>query len=127
MAFRDASRTRKVYSYYRPRPQIQMVSSEAETRSLLQQISSLASLATVSMIWNETLSGATNDLNTVFELSYIPVADTEIMLFVNGVLQHRNNGDAKDFSISGKVITMNFPPHAGDEVTATYAYDPNDL
>lgn len=125
MAFRDASRTRKVYSYYRPRPQIQMVASIAETQSLLQQISNLASLTTVTMIWNETLSGPTDDLNTIFELSYIPIADAEIMLFVNGVLQHRNNGDAKDFSILGKVITMNFPPHTGDEVTATYAYDPS--
>ena len=125
MAFRDASRTRKAYSYYRPRPQIQMVTSVAETKSLLQQISNLASLTTVSMIWNETLSGPADDSNTIFELSYSPVADTEIMLFVNGVLQHRNNGDGKDFSISGKVITMNFPPHAGDEVTATYAYDPS--
>ena len=125
MAFRDASRTRKAYSYYRPRPQIQMVTSVAETKSLLQQISNLASLTTVSMIWNETLSGPTNDSNTTFELSYTPVADAEIMLFINGVLQHRNNGESKDFSISGKVITMNFPPHTGDEVTATYAYDPS--
>ena len=127
MAFRDASRTRKAYSYYRPRPRIQMVTSEAETKQLLQQISNLASLTTVSMIWNETLSGVTNDSNTIFELSYVPVADTEVMLFVNGVLQHRNNGAIKDFSISGKVITLNFPPHEGDEVTATYAYDPNDV
>jgi len=125
MAFRDASRTRKAYSYYRPRPQIQMVTSVAETKSLLQQISNLASLTTVSMIWNETLSGPADDSNMTFELSYTPVADTEIMLFINGVLQHRNNGESKDFSISGKVITMNFPPHTGDEVTATYAYDPS--
>jgi len=125
MAFRDASRTRKAYSYYRPRPQIQMVTSVAETKSLLQQISNLASLTTVSMIWNETLSGPADDSNMTFELSYTPVADTEIMLFINGVLQHRNNGENKDFSISGKVITMNFPPHTGDEVTATYAYDPS--
>lgn len=126
MAFRDASRTRKAYSYYRPRPRLQYVATPGETQQLLQTINNLASLTTVTMIWNETLSGVTNDSNTNFELSYTPVADTEVMLFVNGVLQHRNNGDAKDFSISGKVITMNFPPHTGDEVTATYAYDPND-
>jgi hypothetical protein len=102
-----------------------MVTSVAETKSLLQQISNLASLTTVSMIWNETLSGPADDSNMTFELSYTPVADTEIMLFINGVLQHRNNGESKDFSISGKVITMNFPPHTGDEVTATYAYDPS--
>jgi len=102
-----------------------MVTSVAETKSLLQQISNLASLTTVSMIWNETLSGPADDSNMTFELSYTPVADTEIMLFINGVLQHRNNGENKDFSISGKVITMNFPPHTGDEVTATYAYDPS--
>jgi hypothetical protein len=102
-----------------------MVASVAETKSLLQQISNLASLTTVSMIWNETLAGPTNDSNTIFELSYAPVADTEVMLFINGVLQHKNNGEDKDYSISGKVITMNFPPHVGDEVTATYAYDPS--
>jgi hypothetical protein len=104
-----------------------MVTSEAETTELLRQISNLSSLATVSMIWNETLLGSANDSNTIFQLSYTPVADTEVMLFVNGVLQHRNNGEAKDFSISGNIITMNFPPHVGDEVTATYAYDPNDI
>jgi hypothetical protein len=103
-----------------------MVTSEAETKSLLQQLSQLASLTTVTMVWNETLSGVTDDSNTIFGLTYIPIADTEVMLFVNGVLQHRNNGSNKDFSISEKIITMNFPPHTGDEVTATYAYDPTD-
>lgn len=102
-----------------------MVTSESETKQLLQQVSNLAALTTVSMIWNETLSGPTDDSNTVFELSYTPVADTEVMLFVNGILQHKNNGSNKDFSILGKVVTMNFAPHEGDEVTATYAYDPS--
>ena len=95
MAFRDASRTRKAYSYYRPRPRLQYVSTPEETQPLLQTINNLASLTTVTMIWNETLTGVTDDLNTIFELSYTPVADTEVMLFVNGVLQHRNNGEAK--------------------------------
>lgn len=126
MAFRDASRTRKAYSYYRPRPRLQYVATPEETQQLLQTISNLASLTTVTMIWNEKLSGATDDVNTVYTLQYKPVADTEVLLFVNGVLQHMNNGSNKDFSISGKVITLNFAPHAGDEVTATYAYDPND-
>jgi hypothetical protein len=126
MAFRDANRTRKAYSYYRPRPRIEMVTSAAETQALLNQISQLASLTTVTMVWNETLTGATDDSNVAFELQYVPIADAEILLFINGVLQHRNNGSNKDFSISGKVVTMNFAPHTGDEVTATYAYDPTD-
>jgi hypothetical protein len=126
MAFRDASRMRKVYSYYRPRPKPQLALNTLETQALLNQISQLASLTTVTMVWNETLLGAVDDSNVTFELQYIPIADAEILLFVNGVLQHRNNGDDKDFSISGKIITLNFPPHAGDEVTATYAYDSAD-
>ena len=55
MAFRDVSRTRKVYSYYRPRPIVQMISSAAETQALLNQIAQLASLTMVTMVWNETL------------------------------------------------------------------------
>ena len=126
MAFRDASRTRKAYSYYRPRPRLQYVATPEETQQLLQTISNLASLTTVTMIWNETLAGVTDDVNTVYTLQYKPIADAEVLLFINGVLQHLNNGSNKDFSISDKVITLNFAPHTGDEVTATYAYDPND-
>lgn len=125
MAFRDASRTRKAYSYYRPRPSPQYVATLSETQQLLQTISNLASLTTVTMIWNETLSGATNNSNTVFTLQYEPIAETELLLFVNGVLQHKNSGSNKDYSISGSTVTLNFAPHTGDEVTATYAYDPS--
>jgi len=103
-----------------------MVTSAAETQALLSQIAQLASLTTVTMMWNETLVGVTDDSNVTFELQYVPIADAEILLFINGVLQHRNNGSNKDFSISGKIVTMNFAPHTGDEVTATYAYDPTD-
>lgn len=69
--------------------------------------------------WNERLGygdGATH----IFGLNYQPSNPVAIMIFVNGVLQERDEGTA-DFSLSGSTVTFNYVPPPGSKITATYS------
>jgi hypothetical protein len=69
--------------------------------------------------WNERV-GYGDGSSKIFSLSYEPADSQSVMLFVNGVLQERDEETA-DFHIEGSTITFNYTPEASAKITATYA------
>lgn len=69
--------------------------------------------------WNERV-GYGDGSNTVFLLNHEPLDERSVMLFVNGVLQEKDESSA-DFSITGSTITFNYVPPSESKITATYA------
>jgi hypothetical protein len=69
--------------------------------------------------WNERV-GYGDGFATVFNLTHIPTQPTSLMLFVNGVLQERDEETA-DFHLEGSTITFNYVPPLGSKITATYS------
>lgn len=121
MAFRDASRTRKAYSYYRPRPQIQYSATLAESNELLKNIQMLNALTSVSVIWNEVPICLDPNTRSRYEISYLPLNVNELLIFRNGVLLKR--GESEDYVISDKSITLTEALTVDCKLTATYPYD----
>lgn len=128
MAARDISRSRKAYSYYRPRPRYVLMTSEEEMTVINQAISNVALLNTKvvalqnvsnNIIWNETPSGLVNGVNVSFNLSQTPIG-TNVLVFINGVLQERDV-DGADYSINGKIITFKSAPRVDSKILVTYA------
>lgn len=126
---RDISRTRKAYSYYRPRPIMRSVTTEEEMISINAAINSINSLSSQiallqansdSIVWNETPSGNVDGSNKVFTLAYAPHPAGKILVFVNGVLKEQDAGEA-DYSITGQTLTFVDPPHEGSKIFVTYA------
>jgi hypothetical protein len=70
------------------------------------------------IVWNERLSGDVDGINSAFELAYEPSTPDAIMIFLNGSLQESGG---EDFVLTGKIVTMNFPPPPGSKITATYS------
>lgn len=77
------------------------------------------SISTPTIEWNERL-GYGDGTTHVFDLDYEPNNPQTIMIFVNGVLQERDEGTA-DFSVDGATVTFNYVPPPGSKITATYA------
>ena len=69
--------------------------------------------------WNERV-GYGDGINSVFTLAYVPSNPLSVMLFVNGILQERDEGTA-DFHIDGSTIIFNYVPAEGSKITATYS------
>lgn len=67
----------------------------------------------------ETPAGTVDGVNTVFTLSQLPVSGVE-QVYLNGLLQ--DAGATEDYTVSGKTITFNTPPLAGDKIKVTYLF-----
>ena len=125
---RDISRSRKSYSYYRPRPRYILMTDEEEMNTIQATINAVSNLpnvvaklvqdATV-IIWNEIPVGSIDGMNATFTMEFDPMSAEKVLVFVNGVLQEKENN--ADYTLSGKVITFNSPPEIGSKVLVTYS------
>lgn len=66
----------------------------------------------------EAPSGSINSSNTNFTLSQTPLADAEVVLFWNGLLQVQGT----DYTLAGTAITTGVAPDTGDKLIAHYRY-----
>jgi len=71
-----------------------------------------------SIAWMEIPTGVTDGNNENFSLSNAPNPPSSLMFFVNGVLQMQNH----DYTLSGQIVTLVYPPISGDNLSATYSY-----
>ena len=101
---RDASRSRKVYSYYRPRPVQQVVDNNSQDSYDV-------------MVWNETPTGEVDGNNGTFVISYQPNPD-KTLVFLNDVLQISSG---VDYSLSDRLLIFNTAPKTGDKINVTYS------
>jgi hypothetical protein len=124
---RDISRSRKAYSYYRPRPRHVLITTEDEMNTITATIDKVASLDTlvarlvpnnINIVWNEAPLGAIDGTNVTFMLEFTPIND-RVLVFVNGVLQERDS-DGADFYLTGRTIIFNRAPRSGSKILATY-------
>lgn len=88
------------------------------------QKSGVASFANVTVgfdtfVTGEVPIGAINGSNKTFTLANTPDTGT-VCLYHNG--QRLRNGSAKDFTVSGAVITTTFAPETFDILLADYQY-----
>ena len=125
---RDVSRSRKAYSFYRPRPRYVLITDEEEMNTIQGTINTVSNLSnTVNnliqnsniIVWNEIPNGMIDGTNVVFTTKYNPLSSEKVLVFVNGVLQEKEN-DA-DYTLTGNVITFNAPPEIGSKVLVTYS------
>jgi hypothetical protein len=69
-------------------------------------------------VWNEVPSGSVNGSNASFSLANIPAPQTALMFFVNGVLQLQ--GPTADFTLTGSLINLTYPPRVNSNLLASY-------
>jgi len=126
---RDISRTRKAYSYYRPRPIYRAIATEEEMNNVnnaMKQVESIKSIVDTinstsdAIIWNEIPSGNVDGTNVTFMLQYTPELNGKVLIFINGVLQERHDSSA-DYNLVGKTITFTSPPRRESKILVTYA------
>lgn len=126
---RDISRTKKAYSFYRPRPIMRAITSEEEMTSINAALNLVNNLATQvanlqansdNIVWNEVPSGAVDGVNKVFTLAYTPNAAGKVLVFVNGILKERDAGEA-DYVLNGSTITFGDAPMEQAKIMVTYA------
>lgn len=129
LVHRDISRSRKAYSYYRPRPIYRAVATEIEMNNVNEAVKKVAELtqlvatinaSTDDIIWNETPLGNIDGSNVTFTLAYTPELNGKVLIFINGVLQEHNASSA-DFSLNGRTITFSSPPRVNSKILVTYA------
>ncbi len=65
----------------------------------------------------ESPTGVINGINTIFNLSHIPIPNSD-HLYLNGLLQ--DSGVTEDYTISGDVITFNEAPLVGMKIRCSY-------
>ena len=70
--------------------------------------------------WSEIPSGSADGTNVTYGLAFTPSPLAALMFFVNGVLQKQ--GADSDYVLSGSVVTVNWVPRSGSNLTATYPY-----
>lgn len=126
---RDISRTRKAYSYYRPRPIYRAIATEEEMNNVnnaMKQVEAIKSIVDTinstsdAIIWNEIPSGNVDGTNVTFMLQYTPELNGKVLIFINGVLQERHDSSA-DYNLVGKTITFTSPPRRESKILVTYA------
>lgn len=64
----------------------------------------------------ETPTGAVNGTNAVFTVSFTPLENDAVMIFVNGLFQKPTT----HYSISGSTITFVTAPAVGQDVVVYY-------
>ena len=62
--------------------------------------------------------GVPDGQTAVFRLSFAPVSHMRLDVFLNGLFQRE--GPTYDYTFSGRTVTFNRPPSAGDFVTVQY-------
>ena len=65
-----------------------------------------------------TWMGVPDGKLTAFRLTYAPVTNVRLEVFLNGLLQRE--GATYDYTYSAKFVTFNHPPSVGDFVTVQY-------
>ena len=63
--------------------------------------------------------GICNGINNVFSLKNSPLSDTE-EVYLSGILL--SPGELADYTINGRVITLNYSPDFDDEVIVSYEF-----
>jgi hypothetical protein len=120
--FRDASRTRKAYSYFRPRPNPQIITTNAEFSKIMSVIQTVSNANEVTVEWNEIPIGNVDGSNKNFVLAYDPLTQSEVLVFVNGVLQVISQDLKTNCCLNGRCIEFLQPPRKGSVVTVTYPH-----
>jgi hypothetical protein len=126
---RDISRSRKAYSYYRPRPIYRAIATEEQMNNVndaMKQVEAMRQMVNTinstsdAIVWNEIPSGAVDGSNASFDLQHTPELNGKVLIFVNGVLQERHDSSA-DYNLVGKTITFTSPPRRDSKILVTYA------
>jgi hypothetical protein len=65
-----------------------------------------------------TMGGVPDGKRVLFTLTYTPVSNLKLDLFLNGFLQRE--GPTYDYTCSGRSVWFTHPPQPGDFVTAQY-------
>jgi hypothetical protein len=73
----------------------------------------------ITLEWNERLSGTVDGVNTTFTLAHTPVSSQTIMVFLNGMLLEQGAGN--DFTIAGSTVTLSEAPLPDSKIIATYS------
>jgi hypothetical protein len=93
-------------------------SSAPVSGSVLVAKSSTEAAWQQAIIFGEQPGGAKNGSNKAFSLDKAPINNTDLMLFVNGILQL--SGASGDYTLTGSAINFQLAPFTGDTVTAIY-------
>jgi hypothetical protein len=126
---RDISRSRKAYSYFRPRPIYRAIATEEQMNNVNDAMKKVEELnktvnsinaSTDSIVWNEIPTGIVNGVNSTFILNHSPELGGKMLIFINGVLQERHDSGV-DYNISGRTIMFSSPPRIGSKILVTYA------
>ena len=124
---RDISRSRKAYSYYRPRPRPILITTEDEMNTITTAINRVANLDSmiagiignnIQIVWNEVPSGIINGINCLFTLEFAP-KNSRVLVFINGVIQESDSAQC-DFHVANRAITFDVAPSSGSKILATY-------
>ena len=124
---KDISRSRKAYSYYRPRPRPVLITTENEMNTITTAINKVANLDSiiagitgnnVQIVWNEVPSGMINGINLSFTLEFTP-KNGRVLVFINGIIQE-GDSNRRDFYITDRTITFDNAPRSGSKVLVTY-------
>ena len=70
------------------------------------------------IVFGEQPSGTKNANNLTFSLNKAPINGTDLMLFVNGLLQL--SGTSGDYELTGSTINFKLAPYEDDSISAIY-------
>jgi hypothetical protein len=70
------------------------------------------------IVFGEQPAGTKNGSNLAFSLNSAPINGTDLMLFVNGLLQL--SGTSGDYELTGSTINFKLPPYNDDGISAIY-------
>jgi len=86
--------------------------------SILVARSSTEAIWQPAMVFGEAPSGTKNGVNVTFALARAPINGTDLMLFVNGLLQA--SGTAQDYELTASTINFKIAPYSEDSLNAIY-------
>jgi len=70
------------------------------------------------LIFGEQPTGTKNGSNLTFNLDKAPINGTDLMLFVNGLLQL--SGTSGDYELTGSTLNFKLAPYSDDSISAIY-------
>jgi len=86
--------------------------------SVLVARSSTEAIWQPAMVFGESPSGTKNGINVTFTLAKAPINGTDLMLFVNGLLQA--SGTAADYELTASTVNFKSAPFSEDSLNAIY-------